>query len=543
MQNRKKNTEFFEKKAGALFEKAGRNYYATIFLAFVFMSLLMIFYKPQVFGRILDHDAFFYLIKAFEINDGNFTPLHFQSEGWSVILAFFLKIFSIQSFSDGMVFSRYLSVFIMALCLIPFALIVKKVLGKELLLPALVVFTICNTFVHNGASGNTESLFFFVFLYAVYFLIRSYDNPKFLYYAAAFGSLAYFIRPNGLFFLIIIILVFVDLYRKKKAGFKFLLISAGIFILVSLPHLYMRHAAWGSPFDYGVNSKYFAGSPSQIWAENIQPVSFLSWMSDHSIGEMVSKFITFGLFAIFKELFVLLGEFWFVLLLTGCLYYLIIKRESKLFPVIITVGIFIAGLIPVYQVYGVPRHLFMIIPVALIVGLKLFNDITEKQKYKNILMFLLISIIFIFNVPVITIYEFNKMPGKFEKPILKDEWVRWADENLEGNIAVGNKKQAMFIMLGIEKSGDVLYDIGKIRNAYHYKLFNPGYYENMSEGIRGFEKDSIRFLIVNEEMLLELPYLREAYGPEWKNSFKLIYTVNSMPDRMYPQVDIFEITY
>lgn len=87
------------------------------------MVTLMTFSTP--FSEVLREDAYYYLLKGFEITQGNWIPMHSHSIGWSIVLAFFLKVFGIRSIFDGMILSRVLSILIMGLSIFPFSGLTK----------------------------------------------------------------------------------------------------------------------------------------------------------------------------------------------------------------------------------------------------------------------------------------------------------------------------------------------------------------------------------------------------------------------------------
>ncbi|HEX9830932.1 MAG TPA: hypothetical protein VGA94_04525, partial [Thermodesulfobacteriota bacterium] len=55
---------------------------------FLFMVTIMTFVTP--FTTVLREDAYSYLLKGFEITEGNWPPIGSRSIGWSMFLAFFL---------------------------------------------------------------------------------------------------------------------------------------------------------------------------------------------------------------------------------------------------------------------------------------------------------------------------------------------------------------------------------------------------------------------------------------------------------------------
>jgi hypothetical protein len=75
-----------------------------------------------------------------------------------------------------------------------------------------------------------------------------------------------------------------------------------------------------------------------------------------------------------------------LLFFLGSIKYLIIERFSKLYVLFILILVFVAGFIPVFDVYGISRHLFVLLPFAFIISSKFLIDLTGASKGSNILV-------------------------------------------------------------------------------------------------------------------------------------------------------------
>ncbi|MBN2683147.1 MAG: glycosyltransferase family 39 protein [Bacteroidales bacterium] len=539
--NSKYQLSFFEKKAENLFSKAGKNFWPVTLLFFCISVLLMVFYKPQIFSRPLEHDALFYLIKALEFNNGFWQPIHFQSEGWPLFLAGFLKIFNVENITEGMLWTRYISLVLMAACIFPFALIAKKILGKKNLITALIVFSLCTTFLHNAAFGNTESLFIFLCLFFVLFLIESREKTSKFLFATAIAALAWYVRPNGIFLLIPLIWIGYENFKSKKLNTRQLLTAILVFMIFVGPHIFLRVYYYGNVFDFGVNSKYWVDSPAQIWPENIKPMSLISFISESGFAEFFSRLI-YGIITIFRQLIQIFGEFWSIFFLLGGVFFALIKKDKQVNILTITVLVFIVGFVPVWQVYGVPRHLFVLIPFVYLVALRMFVELIGSIKNKNLVMGIFLLWYTAINFPIITIMEFNKAPNKFERPVVRDEWIDWTLENVEGNIIIGHKKRVAIYLKQIENIG-FPGELSETVNELNFKIYLPEYYLNMEEAWQQFPEKKIKYLFIEEESVLELPYLQEVYSEKWRSKFKLVKSYNGSADLYFPRMDIFEVRY
>ena len=122
----------------------------------------------------------------------------------------------------------------------------------------LILFAFSSHLITSSTSALTEPLFIFLLLISIYFVIKARENQNYILMASLFGAFAYYVRPNGILILIIILLSFF-LLRKEIPNFnyKYIIYILLIFFTVSAPFLYQRYTYFGSAFFYGENSKYF----------------------------------------------------------------------------------------------------------------------------------------------------------------------------------------------------------------------------------------------------------------------------------------------
>lgn len=73
--------------------------------------------------------------------------------------------------------------------------------------------------------------------------------------------------------------------------------------------------------------------------------------------------------------------------------------------------------------------------------------------------------------------------------------------------------------------------------------FTPDYYETMKEGWEQFKRKEIKYVFVDEEIMIELPYLREIYSDKWKSKFILRKSYSGSDDWCFPKMDIFDVKY
>jgi hypothetical protein len=142
---------------------------------FLFMVTIMTFVTP--FTTVLREDAYSYLLKGFEIIEGNWLPIRVHSTGWAMFLAFFLKLFAIESLYGGMILARILSILLIGLSIFPFANLANKLVDKKSAIIAVLAFALCPPLIVTGISAYSEPIFILLVISTMYFLANSGGKP------------------------------------------------------------------------------------------------------------------------------------------------------------------------------------------------------------------------------------------------------------------------------------------------------------------------------------------------------------------------------
>ena len=516
----------------------------TIF-CFLLMVTLMIFSTP--FNEVLREDAYYFLLKGFEITEGNWTPMHSHSIGWSIVLAVFLKVFGIRSIFNGMILSRVLSILVMGLSIFPFSSLANKLTDKKSSIVAVFAFALSPVLVRTGGweySGYSEPLFILLVISTMDYLADSDNKPRSIIIATILASLLYYVRPNGIFMLGIIFLYLIWLlwYKKVNLNWSFLLLVPFLFFLVSLPHLYTRYKAYGSAFDFGKNSQYFADSYAQSSSNNTSTPSIISYLGTHSIDDYFRKFIYHGLFRIANQFYSLLGEVWIFLFFFGTVNYLILDRFSKFDLLFILFFVFVAGLTPIFQVYGIPRHLYVLLPFTFIISSKFLIDLLGATNRNNILVLLFILLLLV-GIPLKLNLSIANGTN-ITTPKVQDKWATWVASKLRGNLAIIEGGDLIEMILTDSKIGSK--NLLKLSaEQLGIATFRPGVYNNLEEAMQDFKKMPVNYLMLDTENIKRRPYLYEVYNSNWSEHFILIKSFKSVPNDKWVigDMDIFKIVY
>jgi hypothetical protein len=235
----------------------------------------------------------------------------------------------------------------------------------------------------------------------------------------------------------------------------------------------------------------------------------------------------------------LLGEIWLLLFFLGSIKYLIIERFSKLYVLFILILVFVAGFIPVFDVYGISRHLFVLLPFAFIISSKFLIDLTGASKGSNILV-LSFTLLLLTQAPI---RNMTTAPN-IATPRVQDKWAIWAANNLGGRIVIveGSDLVEMSLINGRIGSKNLL-------NLSVEQLgmdpFRPNMYDSLEDAIKDFEKTQVRYVMLDKINISRFPYLYEVYKPEWSRHFILVRSFRSGPGDKWEikDMDIFKIVY
>jgi len=166
-----------------------------LFATICFVAMLCLSFFGAPFNQVLRDDALGYLLKAFEIIEGDWTPALQHFQGWPIFMAGFLKFSGIQSLFEGMTFARILSMLLQALLVYPLALLTRLVVGGRTALFVLAAFALSRAMISLGPIAYTEPLFLHLVLGALYFLVRD-TRTKSLLLAAVLAGFALHVRDH-----------------------------------------------------------------------------------------------------------------------------------------------------------------------------------------------------------------------------------------------------------------------------------------------------------------------------------------------------------
>ena len=500
------------------------------------------------FALVLREDAYNFAIKGMEISNGDLSLDRPQAIGWPLLLGLVYSVMSVDDIFEAMYIARWTSIVCMALCVVALGKACRAIWPgtryKALTIAIVLAFGSAPLIFSAARSAMSEALFLLSVLGVVYFTARATarDEPglRYLAVAAALTAVSYYVRPNGLFvFAALLITLVLHSPGSRKSLTLSMSVTTMVFMLIIVPYLYARYAAFGSPFDYGANSKYFVDHYEQVWAENVIAPSLWEYVSTHSWVDFYERFIRNGLFAVIHDSGShLLPAAWPVFSLLGALVIFgYKKREAYLVPAILVVSF--AGMSIIYAIFGTIRHLFYFLPLLLLcagAGFFIFD------RYKiNLETIAGTAVILAVAAGFPTVVWMG--PAIRQLPQVKDHWAVWAANNIEGRVAIVEGGDLLKLSQHYERTGwRVARKFEQV--APNISTWRPGIYQNLDEALIHFRTKGIQYLITDRVHIKRRPYLRDVSAPEWQDTFRHLnyFRLGDKGSQLH-EVNIYRIDY
>ena len=513
-----------------------------VYLIGICLGLLIV--GETVFDRVLREDAYNFVVTGMRIAHGEYRTFQKQSTGWPLFLGGVFWVTQAETVFDAMRIARWTTITLAALSAIPIALICRRVLPDRNYaagcLLVLTGFASVSLVRYIGKNAMSEPLFLFLVLVSVVFVTSDGNARRNFVLGSIFAALAYWVRPNGLFIVVALMLVIALKHIQVKTNpLSDILIVGAVFVGVCTPYWFARYLEFGSAFSYGPNSKYFVDHYEHVWAENIENPSFLSYLATHGWSDYYHKFVDRGILRIWNHLLRILPKFWFVLAGVSFFLYLWKGLHTKIGIVHTVILMTILGMTPVFDIFGTPRHLVYLVPFILIAGVWTIAYMGSKNwRFANIGLIGLIVITASMLPSIRTIgYEHLGLP------VVRDTWAVWGAHNLHGKIAIVEGHDILRMSQHYEAEG---WRVPKnfVDVQRNLTTWRPGIYRRLSDALKDFQKQNIRYVITDQNHIKRRPYLRQITRKKWNHVF---HHLGSFPreDRgaVLDGVNIYRIDY
>ncbi|MFH1403490.1 MAG: glycosyltransferase family 39 protein [Candidatus Altiarchaeota archaeon] len=480
----------------------------TLTLLTLFLIAFSVRLYATPFDVVLRKDAVIYLMKSMEITRHDFSPILTHNSGWPLFMSPFLFLLGGKSVLGNMVYARMMSCLVGAACVIPLAYISREVLERKYYAIPLFLYAFSPYMVLSASTAYSEPLFTFMLLTSIYFIYKGRENRVYFMASSITASLAYYVRPTGIYVLAAVILSMLHHTRgKTRRGYMHVMCVILVFLLVSLPFLYQRHVFFGSPFYYGENSKYFVDDPEEKWSTNIPVPSIGEYLTTHTYSDYYDKFLINGLLNIILVFILMINPALLVFFPYGMIKHF---NDARYTPIMIVFASWILGHTPAWSILGTMRHLWVLIPFIHIVSVAAIIDLVRRYRLLTTLL-----PVFLILFASISVSEVSGYRNQESKRVIDDglEWSRWIAENVEGNLAVIDGMDLILMnsenmTIGGFTGGRYLYTSNRLN------MTRPGYFNDFEPAMQWLEESGITHIVLDENNMGRRPYLREVNPAE-----------------------------
>ena len=352
--------------------------------------LVRMYFEPYI---TLTGDATNYFVYAADTSlTGKLPEIYYlTNNGWPMFLSI---LFSNTKLDDPfflMELQRFSSIIISAVTIIPVYFLCRRFFNPQCSLIGSSLFAFEPHIITNSSLGIAEPLFLFLGISSLVLFLN--NNHKLIYGSFAIAGLFTLIRFEGMFFFVIISMMFLIKYRHKKRIFVQYPILFAIYVLILLPVAYSNletHDRDGFLDELLSVSGYSYTHFVQGTPEIGDPI-----YGDTNESNMY-KFLTIGMTSIVKFLGLLLIPTSVFFALVGFVLIIKNKKNIKIDYAIITIILTsIIMVLPAFYTYGRGsediRFVFMSLPLIILVSLYGINK--WKIKRKNLMTVFMITAI------------------------------------------------------------------------------------------------------------------------------------------------------
>ncbi|MDO8582524.1 MAG: class I SAM-dependent methyltransferase [bacterium] len=470
---------------------------------------------------IQKYDSYIYVLKALEILRGDWSPIRTHAIGLPLFMAPFLYVWGAQSIFENLLVGILITAVTGAAAAFPIGWLTFKLTeSKKALDAALIAFIFSfPLIISDNLFILTEPLFTLLFLTAICFVYKARDNPVFAYVASGIAGLTYWVRPNGI---IVLPIVLISCWAWKKAPWRTLIAQSiamtAIFFTVAAPMLLMRQAEFGSAFNYGENSKYFVERYVDVWGAN-PPVTLSHYLATHTGADILNRFITTGICLVLLYFaYSILPQLFFFLYGT-----LRIWRDPLWVPILTAMGIWVISLAPIFHLYYLLRHVFPIAPLGIIVAAAGLRATAPKNIRAERVFFRVFTIsqIIILCVSLSTFIFVTRLFVKDISLINQGNLrvAEWASTHVKGVLATGNGINIMMLLPDARIGGRGLQDITAPQSGL--SLTYPGKFDSIADAMPVLKERGVTHVLLEDLLFDPLPFV--------SNKYLLIYTGETIP--------------
>ena len=372
--------------------------------------LIRFYYFPTEIPLTADSLYYFwYSSDIYQIGQlpNNWTP---GNNFWPIIVSSFFSISNSENALVLMEIQKIISVGISILIIIPTYFLCKKFVSEKFAIIGATIIAFEPRLIINSFLGITDPLYLlFITLGITLFL---FSNKKIIYLSFIPISLAAITRGEGIFFLIILFILFFIRYKKEK----YKIISSYIIILIIISLIIIPITMYR--IDINDNDPIFVrtlgNADEALLKISGHELTELDKRNDWLAGSENQRIFE-GLKTLIQYL-IWISIPNFIIFLPLGIYLIFRNRDFKKITIILTAFTMI---IPAFYAYTFPgnpaldtRYLYTLFPMFAVLTVLSIEKITGKLKKQNMIVIIIIVTIIVTSV---IFYDFKKIDYDHEK--------------------------------------------------------------------------------------------------------------------------------
>ena len=412
------------------------------------ISIILKLYTMD-FTLPVNSDSLAYAIAAISHTDGDFSQSSHRGIGWSIFVSLFYNFIDSNDFLIYSNVLRFLSLAVSVCTIFLVYFLGRKFFNEKYSLVVAALFAFEPHLNYNSGFGLTEPLYHLAIIGAFYFLLNK--NTKFIIPSLILAGAIWWIRLNGIVFVIILFIIYIITKKNSPHFLRNLFLVVLLFFVVISPMLYERSIQFDDPF-YVLYSQYvFTGSFEKMisveyghgaasdFEQKNTGFTASDYIEKNGILSFFKTFFLEGIYNIFSTLLRISFPYLFILIPFGILFSFRAFDQEKKFIIsnwlfiILSLGV----LIITFSIIAEQRYLFYIFPFLIIFSVIPIQRVTEyglntfsfSQKQKSIFLIIVIFIILLLSISFTLRYGVTDTLLENEKY----EFSKYVVNTLDGN--------------------------------------------------------------------------------------------------------------
>ena len=523
----------------------------------IVISLISLGFKLYLvdFSIPVNSDNLDYTLNAIAHTNGDFSQSSHRSMGWSLFVSIFFGFMDSENFFDYSNTIRALSIAVATFSIPMMYLVGRKFFDARYSLLLASLFAFEPHLNYNSGFGLSEPLFHLAIIGSFYFILNK--NTRFVLISLFLAGIAYWIRINGVFVLIVITIIYFITLRKSPNLFRNYGLAAVIFLLVISPILLERNEEFGDPFYSDYKNIIFAGSPELMISEVTKKTtnSPFDYIEEKGLPSFIQTFILQGFYNSLKVLSVLSFPFLFILIPFGIIFSFraFDQNPNYIKANWVFILISLASLTIVMSVIADRRFMMYLLPFLMIFSVIPIQRVTEyglntfsfSRKQKDIFIIGIIITVILLSSLFMTRYGTPDQILENEKLVFSE----YALNNLQGNVLRewgGSLDYVQYLLITQSPEKFKSYEINSktIPDKENlFKVTGAPYGETLEELISDGGKYDLKYIIANQKQGPYHPFTDELYNNYNQYTYlKKIFDSDEFGFKKL-KIKVFEINY